>query len=795
MSIERLFPQALRGRPLLGLTLAFCCGILLCYLLRPALSAGLAVLLGAVLIALILCLITRFTRWQPLLICGLALGFFLCAAQYAELDAWPVAPGEYAEISGKVKGAPVADDDGVYRLRLAVERVEGEPVASADVYLKAAGSPPLAGSRITAEGYCLKHYYYANPGAFDYREYLAQQGIAAEISAVYNGWVRVDEAGPALSLGSVSQWLRHSFEQALAPFSPEQRALVRGVFLGDDSGLDRATRAGISMSGMAHVFAVSGLHVGYLVLLVTLVCGRGFSRRKLRFGLTLFLLLFYLSLCGWTASVLRASLMALILLAAELFMEENDPLSSLSAAALLCLSLRPLWLFSVGFQLSFAAALALFYLGPLLCRLLRIRPDGMGATLCYSLAAVLGTAPLICHYFFYVPWWGWLLSPLVIAAAGVAVVLCLAALTASVFRVSLAAFILQGAVWVMQALAAGARLLGSWHISGYSGSLSLPWLLPAYAALLAAPLAFRRLKRCGRPAAAGLLALALLIPLAFSGGGRVDRDSPLPHTLAQVTFLDVGQGDCALVRTADGSTALIDGGGLPQQRGYIGAQVVLPYLRSLGLDRIDLMVSSHPDLDHSDGLISVLEELPVGELIYSGATAEEDNAELLQAAARNGCSSRAVFAGDSLLLGEEAEIRICSPLPGHNYEDGNAASVVMTLTVDQAELLFCGDAKGADLAEVTEDSDIVCQAVKLPHHGSMTGFDEDFYEQIDPRLAVISVGAENAYGHPDQAVVEYWQNRGELYRTDLDGAITVYTDGQTLAVSTEKKHAAAGKQP
>ena len=119
----------------------------------------------------------------------------------------------------------------------------------------------------------------------------------------------------------------------------------------------------------------------------------------------------------------------------------------------------------------------------------------------------------------------------------------------------------------------------------------------------------------------------------------------------------------------------------------------------------------------------------------------------------------------------------------------------MTLTVDQAELLFCGDAKGADLAEVTEDSDIVCQAVKLPHHGSMTGFDEDFYEQIDPRLAVISVGAENAYGHPDQAVVEYWQNRGELYRTDLDGAVTVYTDGHTLAVTTEKEHAAAGKQP
>lgn len=785
MSIERWLPQALRGRPLLGLTLAFCCGIVLCFLLRPALSAGLAVLLCAALISLILCLVTRFTRWQPLLLCGLALGFFLCAAQYSELAAWPVEPGEYVEVSGKVKGAPTVDEDGIYRLRLTVEQIEGERAASADIYLKAEGQPPLAGSRITAEGYCLKHRYYANPGAFDYREYLARQGIAAEVSAVYNGWVRVDEAGPALSLGSVSQWLRHSFEQALAPFSPEQRALVRGVFLGDDSGLDRATRSGISLSGMAHVFAVSGLHVGYLVLLVRFVCGSGFGRRKLRFGLTLFLLLLYLSLCGWTASVLRASLMAMTLLSAELFMEENDPVSSLSAAALLCLALRPLWLFSVGFQLSFAAALALFVLGPLLCRLLRTGPDGLGGILCHSLAAVLGTAPLICHYFFYVPWWGWLLSPLVIAAAGVAVALCLLGLLVSVFWAPLAAFILQGAVLVMQALAAGARLLGSWHISGYVGALSLPWVLLSCCALLAAPLVFRKLRRWSRPAAAGLLVLAMLIPLAFSGGGRVDRDSPLPHTLAQVTFVDVGQGDCALVRLADGCTVLIDGGGLPQQRGYIGTQVVLPYLRSLGLDHIDLMVSSHPDLDHSDGLISVLDELPVGTLIYSGAAAE-DSAELLQAAARNGCAMRPVFAGDSLPLGADAEICIYSPLPGHNYEDSNAASVVMTLTVDRVELLFCGDAKGTDLAEVAEDNDIVCQAVKIPHHGSMTGFDEDFYQHIGADTAVISVGAENAYGHPDQAVVEYWQNRGELFRTDLNGAITVYTDGQTLAVTTEK---------
>ena len=250
--------------------------------------------------------------------------------------------------------------------------------------------------------------------------------------------------------------------------------------------------------------------------------------------------------------------------------------------------------------------------------------------------------------------------------------------------------------------------------------------------------------------------------------------------------MDVGQGDCALLRAADGSVALIDGGGLPQSPGYIGSQVVLPYLRSLGVDHIDLMISSHPDADHSDGLLTVLDELPVGTFIYSGGAAKEENEELLQAAIRNGCNIQPAMSGDSFRLGDLVEINVFSPEPDRYYEDGNAASVVMLAEIDSVRLLFCGDAPGYLLAEITETADLTCRAVKLPHHGSLTGFDEEFYERIKAEIAVVSVGAENAYGHPDQAVVEYWQEHGELYRTDIDGAVTLYTDGTEIAVTTEK---------
>ena len=783
---ERLLPQALKGRPLLPLALSLAAGILACRLLSPAwprTALAAAALLAA---ALLICILTRFTRWQPLLLCGFALGFFLCGAQMAALAAWPVEPGEYAEVSGRVVGVPLAEGEDGYRLRLRVEQVEGQDVLCADIWLRGEGQPPLAGSRLTAEGYCQKLRYYANPGAFDYREYLRQQGVAAVVSTLYHGWVRVDEPGPSLSVSALCQWLRDSFCRALSVYDEQEQILVKGVFLGDDSGLDQATRQAVALTGMAHVFAVSGLHVGYLVLLARALCGRGFRRRRLRFWLTAGLLLFYLGLCGWPASMLRASIMALALLAADLFMEEADPVSSLSAAALICLSLRPLWLFSAGFQLSFAAVWALIELGPLLCRLLRAEGRGLLSSLAYALAAVLGTAPLICHYFFYLPWWGWLLSPLVIIAAGAAVLLCLLSLPAALCWLPLGSFILQGAVWIIDALAAAARLLQGASRGGYTGYLGLPWLPLIYGLLLAAPLLARRCRRGGRALTAALLCSALVVPGLCAGSRGVDHASPLPHAIAQVTFLDVGQGDCTLVRTADGCTVLIDGGGLAAHPGYVGSQVLLPYLHSLGLRQIDLLINSHPDFDHTDGLLSVMEELPVGTVLYSGAAPAEENAALLQAAAAGGCPSRAAWAGDVYQLGSRAELRICSPSPERDYGDDNAASLVLLLELGGTELLLCGDAPGTELAELAEDNGLTCDLLLLPHHGSFSGYDEDFYAQTGAGVAVISVGAENSYGHPEAAVVEYWQEHGELYRTDEDGAITVYTDGRELAVTTEK---------
>lgn len=786
----RSLPQALRGRPLLALLLCLMLGILSAFYLWPQVTSPAKTLTLVctvlVLLSLGLCVLTRFRRWQALLGLGLGLGFLLCCAQLASLAAWPLAAGDYAIVEGRVRGAPLAYEDGSYRLRLQVARVEGESVRCAPVYVYGLGRPPRPGSLIRVDGRCQGGAAAGNPYAFDYMAHLGREGVAGQLSTVYYGSLTLVEPGPLLSPAAFSQWLRDSFCQALAGLSPPQRALVKGVFLGEKSGLDTATRTSMSLAGLMHIFAVSGLHVGYVVLLALLLAGSGYKRRWLRLGLSLGLLLLYIGLTGGAASILRAGLMALTLLLAELLMERNDPITTLALAALICLAFRPLWLFSAGFQMSFAAVWGLYVLGPLLCRLLRLPARGLGAAWAFSLGATVAVTPLLAYYYYTVSWLGWLLAPPAVAAAGLAVLLCLLSLPFCLLWPPGAAFILQGAAWVMQALSAVADWVAD--VPGFGSFLGAPSLLSLlllYGLLLALPVLYRR--RGPRPVLL-LLPLGLAAFLLAAGPGWRSNSAALPQTLVTATFLDVGQGDCTLLRTADGYSVLLDGGGSRLAPGGVGENVLLPYLKAQGLTAIDLLISSHPDADHGDGLLTVLQYLPVREFMYADFFPEEElQAALVQAARDQGTVLTPAAAGSVYQLGEYLRLSVYSPQLGQVYSEDNEASLVLELSCGQVDMLFTGDAPGSLLAQVTEGRQGEAEIVKLPHHGSKSGYDEDFYRQCEAEAVIISCGRQNSYGHPHPSVVEYWQGRAEIFRTDTQGAVTLYTDGHAWAASTYKQ--------
>mgnify|MGYP001009861054 CR=1 FL=1 len=687
-------PGPLQGRPLLWLLLAMTAGILLAHWLRPGLNLALALLiLSGVLAAY--CLFRNAKPLPALLLSAALLGLYLCAGQQAALDAWPCADAEQVTLEGRVMGAAVPKEDGTYRLLLQVESLNNQALATAPVYVYAEGALPRAGSRIQVQGECFQPRLPGNPQAFDYQTYLSYQGIAGSVSAYYGGEVLLLEAGPRFSLGQLGAWFRQKLLIAAIGMDPTRKALALGVFLGDKAGLDYRMSNTLGLAGMLHAFAVSGLNVGFIVAFALLLLGGGYRKRKARLAVILALLLLYIAMTGAAASIVRAALMALTLLLAQALDEPGDGVSALAFSALIILAFKPLWLLDPGFQLSYAAVLGILIYYPAFQKLLRSWPRLLRDSYAVTWAATLFTLPLVSYYFWHISWLGWLPAPLVAWGVGAAVLLGFGGAVLAMFWPYAASLLLSVAGWLMELLYRLAQQLLRWPgAASVSGALPLWPVALILALLLALPL----IKCLGQ--GKRLIFALLLSVLCFSLFPILSHWPALAwerETLAKAVFLDVGQGDACLVQTRDGYTVLIDGGG-SKSSGAVGEYILLPYLKSQGISSIDLIVSSHPDQDHLDGLISALENLPARTLLTGDCWPEAGpQGTLLQAARSNGTKTVFTAAGDNYTLGRYLRLTVYNPAPEDwaTVGEGNNCSLVCELSCGDTDILFTGDAAGS----------------------------------------------------------------------------------------------------
>ncbi|MEG1661252.1 MAG: ComEC/Rec2 family competence protein, partial [Clostridiales bacterium] len=707
----------------------FCLGLqlaALCPSLSPygALNAAIAALAAALLLQFL----RPEKKWAgfcTLLLLALTTGLFLGLTAREELAAFTPQAGEELQIAGKVMGNPLrCGDDPIsgqprYRLQLQLLTVNGRPYRGAGVYLYSpAGGDIPAGSIISLSATMAAIPPPAAPHAFDYGDYLARQGVAAILYAKQPTDLELVQAGSPFSLWALGRLLLNRFDQACALLPTTQADLVKGVFLGDKNGLDYQLNQALSLSGALHAFSVSGLHIGFIVALSCLLAGGGYHRRWLRLLLSLIFITLYISLTGPLPSVLRAAVMAICLLMGQALGEKNDNLTALALAALINLTYKPLWLGDVGFQLSFMAVLGIILLLPPLEKLLQRLPAPIGKLCGVTFAASLGIIPFISYYFYHITWLGWLLSPLVTLASGVTVLLSFAACLLALLSPALAGWLLLGAGDLMTFTAATAswlcRLPGAFSLTG---ALPLPWLLGFYLLL---PL-FPPLVRRGKNIAAALFLLLLTLTFSLLPGvlptqkmtalQNLDQDA-----LAEIVFLDVGQGDCTLVLLPQGTVLLIDGGGKEGSPGSVGENILLPYLKSRAIDHIDIIINSHPHGDHLDGLLSVLEQLPVDTLITAAAAARNSQQLLLlDTAARQGVHILPLSAGDIYPV-EQARLQVYWPEKEGDYDqDPNAGSLIFELCYGEIDLLFPGDAEAPQLQQATAAYDVEAEIIKMPH--------------------------------------------------------------------------------
>ncbi|MDR0965216.1 MAG: DNA internalization-related competence protein ComEC/Rec2 [Myxococcales bacterium] len=793
--------RALGGRPLLLSALLFALGIALAPWL-PSLPGVIVALCAACAL-----LAALGSRRVPLICFSLiSLSFFLWGVGLAQLRARVEVPRLLEDeevVEGRVASDPEARD-GRTRFILEVARLlrrEGVPVdARFGVRLSVEGDPAVfRGDVLRAKVRLRPIDGPQNWGASDPRPGHAARGVLFFGTVVRGQWSAIGHPPVAASFQKAYRDRFAALVGRVVGDGPATAELIQTLGLGDRATLPEETLDDFRAIGLAHLLSVSGLHVGVVAL--------GFYRllrwlltRSARLILRIDVLRLasigalpmawaYVCLTGAEVPAIRAGVMVSALFAARILDREQDAPSALCLSALLILATDPASLRALSFQLSFVSIAALLVLQPRFRRLFPTMPiarsgwralisrsaNALFSTIAATLAASLATAPLVASAFQQ--------ASLMAVAANAAALPIGSALTvlsaAAALAMPLSDHLATAILWIAAPLARGllalANLLSTPTWASLHVASPTPLFIAAfYGSLLAIPL-WERSHR-----AAACLAIAGLLTCGMSTAWPL-VDRRLDRSL-RVTFLAIGQGDAALVRFPLGQTMLIDGGGDPEGRWKIGAQVLLPALRRLGIHRVDTLVLSHPHPDHALGLIEVASALAPREVWIGANTA---NAPLTRALldASNQAEIHVLAAGDRRSI-DGVEIDVLHPPSRDVGLRENDASLLMKLRWGEVSFLFTGDLERTEEALLVEArSDLRATVLKVPHHGSRTSSTPAFVEAISPAHAVFSCGRGNLFGFPNPEVVERYVHQGSaIHRTDREGAITFATDGRTLRV-------------
>ena len=564
--------------------------------------------------------------------------------------------------------------------------------------------------------------------------------------------------------------VRRRAEAALDAGLPRgQAALARGMVLGQDDALDPHTRDEFRASGLSHLLAASGANVALLALLATSGLGALGVRRRARLTAALLLAALYVPLAGGGPSILRAGVMGGAALVAALAGRPGSRAYGLLLAAAVTLVVQPRAATDVGWQLSFAAVVAIALLTGRWRDALGTRgvPAPVAEAAALTAAATVGTAPLLAVHFGQLS----LVSPFanLIAAPAVAPAVWLGTLAGVAGQAgaggalvvaldALAAFPLGFVGWVAHVAASAPHATVAVALGGPLAAAA------AYAGLTAVISSNR-----ARGLAAGA-ALALLL------GAAVPRlHPPSPPRALTISFLDIGQGDATLVQHA-GRAVLVDTG--PPEG------PVVQRLRNAGVRRLDLLVLTHAQADHEGAAPAVLGAVPVDSVLDGGVGTRSPQRAQIEAAERRHQVHRLIpDAGDVLRAGP---IRVdvlwpradLPPLPG---ADPNDRAIVALLRDGAFAMLLTADAE----SPVTAPLDVSgVDVLKVAHHGSADPGLPSLLTRLRPQLAVIEVGRHNRYGHPNPATLAALRVVPNVLRTDLDGTVRLTVTGDQMTVRT-----------
>lgn len=786
--------------PLVKFIVYFICGIILQSQIDAAQSTLLAVAIPLLIASFVLALVYKdqFVTAKNILI---ASAIIVCAMlHYSEFKnekaVYPFARQKYSNVSlyGRVTNIELIREERlIFNIETDSLKIDSLTIPG---YLKFICSlrdsknkvekkynSLAVGNKVICKGNIFRARNERNPGEFDYEKYILEKGFASLL--IINNADNVEITGRSINAydNFIFEIRKAIDKQILRLHNKTTGGLLRGLLLGDRSMIDYEIESEFVNAGVVHVLSVSGLHVGFIILIFVVM----FKRFNVysRFIFTFIGLLIYAAITFFQPPVTRSAIMGLALLSAPLSGRSPSNANSLCLAALVILIFSPSDFFNPGFQLSFSAILAIIILYPPFSRYIynmKLKSRVLKYILLFcavSLAAQIGTLPFTLVYFHK---------------------LSLIALIANMVVIPLSGFVVGLGIFTIVIGTVSSYLGLVYASANESLTYALYWLVDFFGKLKISFIAINQFslydgivfylilgfifsswkKLESNLSKIFVIVLALLSAALLL---RIDNKELLPEGKLSVMAIDIGQGDSFLIKFPNGETALIDGG---DANAYFdnGERVVAPLLERFDIDKIDYGFISHVDADHYRGLIYLIRQNKFKTIYKPKADLTLDKDVELEKIIREQ-KIPIKYYGKGVVKISNTRIYILNDTTSTYFESlgTNDKSGMLKIVYGKTSFLFTGDAgeKAEKYYSQNYPEFLQSNVLKTGHHGSKTSTSQQFLNFVKPQFAIISSGILNKFNHPSPEIIQRLSVNGvEIHRTDKSGAVILQSDGSTI---------------
>lgn len=677
------------------------------------------------------------------------------------------------------------------------------------------------GDKVKIKGVYEKPSKTQNYGGFNYQNYLKSIGIIGVIDVEKIEVLEKDKGNFIIkSINNLSKKIKEKTELLFK--DEEEQGLIQGLILGDKTNVSEEIQENFEITNLSHILAVSGMHITYLIIGMQIVFEKVAGKRITNIIMIVFLIL-YMILAGSSPSVVRSVIMGILTIFSKLVYRKNDIINSISISLLILLIINPYVIENIGLQLSYLGTLGIVLFQKNISSILdininkdkykyKIKKESkiiskIKEMLSVSISAQILIFPIMIFHFNLFSIYFLLTNLLASIIIGPIIIISFLVIILSFIFLPIAKLISYLLSFLIQLLLLITKMANLPFSKIYFPTPKIYKIIIYYILIFILNFLYKVYKTKNQT---GTTKRVRNIVAVVKYKIRENRDKVkkvsiivflgilvinfIPKDL-KIHFVDVGQGDCTFIETPKNKTILIDGGG--DFGNYdVGKNTLLPYILDRGYTKIDYLFISHFDTDHVKSALTILEELNVKNAYISKQFEDSENyKEFLKIVKKKDISVTILKKGDVVKLEKNLEFEIIWPdnkkIIKENILNNNA--LVMRLKYKEFSMLFTGDIEKEAEIEIlknTSKEKLKCDILKIAHHGSKTSSKQEFLDVAKPKIALIGVGKNNLFGHPNENVLERLKEKNcKIYRTDLDGEISIKINciNLTKAVNTTKK--------